>query len=102
MGRTLTIGEVAARTGLAASALRYYERERLIPRAARAGGKRVWSEDVLDRIAQLPSSQRTAMTLAYYQDLRQHEIAAHLGCSQMQVSRLLKRGRAALAEHLTR
>ncbi|WP_164710954.1 sigma-70 family RNA polymerase sigma factor [Euzebya pacifica] len=58
--------------------------------------------DVLDRIAQLPGPQRTAMTLAYYQDLRQHEIAAHLGCSQMQVSRLLKRGRAALAEHLTR
>ncbi|MEO2109103.1 MAG: sigma-70 family RNA polymerase sigma factor, partial [Actinomycetota bacterium] len=51
---------------------------------------------------QLPAPQRTAMTLAYYQDLRQHEIAAHLGCSQMQVSRLLRRGRAALAEHLTR
>jgi len=46
----LTIGEVAKRTGLAASALRYYERERLIPTADRRGGRRVYGEDVLDRL----------------------------------------------------
>ncbi len=58
--------------------------------------------DLLELISQLPGSQRTAMTLAYFEDLRQHEIAAHLGCSQMQVSRLLKRGRATLAAQVTR
>lgn len=69
MGRTLTIGEVAARTGLAASALRYYERERLIPRAARAGGKRVWSEDVLDRIALIDVAKGAGFTVAEIQTL---------------------------------
>ena len=47
----LSIGEVAKRTGIAASALRYYEREGLIPRADRQGGKRVYGEDILDRLA---------------------------------------------------
>jgi DNA-binding transcriptional MerR regulator len=37
----LPIGEVAKRSGVAASALRYYERAGLIPRADRQGGRRV-------------------------------------------------------------
>jgi len=49
--RTLSIGEVAERSGVAASALRYYEREGLVPPAAREGGRRVWPEDVLERLA---------------------------------------------------
>jgi MerR family redox-sensitive transcriptional activator SoxR len=47
----LSIGEVAQRTGVAASALRYYEREGLIPKADRQGGKRIYGEDILDRLA---------------------------------------------------
>lgn len=47
----LTIGEVAESTGVAASALRYYEREGLIPRADRRGGRRVYGEEILDRLA---------------------------------------------------
>src|SRR5262245_7913571 len=48
---SLPIGEVARRSGVAASALRYYERAGLIPRADRQGGRRVYGEDVLDRLA---------------------------------------------------
>jgi MerR family redox-sensitive transcriptional activator SoxR len=47
----LPIGEVAQRAGIAGSAIRYYERAGLIPRADRRGGKRVYDEDVLDRLA---------------------------------------------------
>lgn len=47
----LPIGEVARRSGFAASALRYYERAGLIPRADRSGGKRVYGEEILDRLA---------------------------------------------------
>ena len=47
----LPIGEVARRSGLAASALRYYERVGLIPRTDRAGGKRIYDEEILDRLA---------------------------------------------------
>jgi len=47
----LTIGEVARRAGIAASAIRYYERQGLVPRADRRGGKRVYGEDILERLA---------------------------------------------------
>lgn len=46
----LTIAEVSERSGVAASALRYYERERLLPRAPRIGGHRVFEEEVLNRL----------------------------------------------------
>ncbi len=38
----LSIGEVAGRAGLATSAIRYYEREGLLPRAGRRSGQRVY------------------------------------------------------------
>jgi MerR family redox-sensitive transcriptional activator SoxR len=47
----LPIGEVARRAGVAASAIRFYERAGLLPRADRRGGKRVYREEVLDRLA---------------------------------------------------
>lgn len=40
MGEQLTIGELASRTGVAASALRYWERLGLIPAPARVSGQR--------------------------------------------------------------
>ena len=47
----LTIGQVAARAGVRASAIRYYEVEGLLPSAVRQGGKRVYDPAVLDRLA---------------------------------------------------
>jgi DNA-binding transcriptional MerR regulator len=47
----LPIGEVARRSGVAASALRYYERAGLLPRADRRAGRRVYGEETLDRLA---------------------------------------------------
>ncbi len=47
----LTIGEVARHAGIAASAIRYYERQGLLPLADRRFGKRVYGEDILDRLA---------------------------------------------------
>jgi len=60
----LTIGEVAERTGIAASALRYYEREGLIPRADRRGGKRVYGGDILDRLALIGACKGAGFTVA--------------------------------------
>jgi hypothetical protein len=42
----MTIGLVAARTGLRASAIRYYEAQGLLPVAVRKGGKRVYDASV--------------------------------------------------------
>lgn len=65
----LTIGDVAKRTGIAASALRYYEREGLIPRADRRGGKRVYGEDILDRLALIGVCKGAGFTVAEIQTL---------------------------------
>lgn len=46
----MTIGELAGRAGLAASTIRYYEEVKLLPRPARASGRRVFDEQALDRL----------------------------------------------------
>ena len=46
--RTLTIGELANRTGIAPSALRYYEELGLIPPAPRVSGKRRYSRSLVE------------------------------------------------------
>jgi len=60
----LTIGEVAKRTGVAASALRYYERAGLIPKADRRGGKRIYGDDILDRLALIGVAKSAGFTVA--------------------------------------
>jgi MerR family redox-sensitive transcriptional activator SoxR len=47
----LTIGQVAARTGLRASAIRYYEALGLLRRPPRLGGKRVYPPSVVEQLA---------------------------------------------------
>ena len=55
---------------------------------------------LLSAISRLPHLERRALTLRIDQDLRQTEIADRLGCSQMQVSRLLRRAQAHVLELL--
>jgi MerR family redox-sensitive transcriptional activator SoxR len=62
--RLLSIGEVAEQTGVAASALRYYEREGLIPKAGRRGGKRVWNPEILDRLSLIGVAKAAGFTVA--------------------------------------
>jgi RNA polymerase sigma-B factor len=47
---------------------------------------------------QLPYLERAALSLRLSSDLKQTEIAERLGCSQMQVSRLLRRASATVRE----
>jgi MerR family transcriptional regulator, redox-sensitive transcriptional activator SoxR len=59
----LTIGEVARRSGVAASALRFYEQRDLI-RSERAGsGHRRYPRSVLRRVAFIVFAQRIGLTL---------------------------------------
>ncbi|HEX6747419.1 MAG TPA: MerR family transcriptional regulator [Longimicrobium sp.] len=60
----IPIGEVARRTGVRASALRYYEEAGLLPPARRAGGRRMYPADVVRRIRLLRFAQRAGFTLA--------------------------------------
>lgn len=60
----LTIGAVAIQSGIAASAIRYYEREGLIPKADRRGGRRVYDATIVDRLALIELAKRAGFTLA--------------------------------------
>lgn len=59
----LTVGEVAERAGLAASAVRYYEDEGLIPATRTAGGQRRFRRDVLRRLAFIRAAGNIGLTL---------------------------------------
>ncbi len=60
---SLTVGEVAARAGVPASTLRFYEREGLIAAARSEGGQRRYEREVLRRIAFVRAAQRVGLTL---------------------------------------
>ena len=58
------IGQLARRTGVATSALRYYERIGLLSAAARAGGRRHYEESSAERVALIRLYQDAGFTLA--------------------------------------
>jgi MerR family transcriptional regulator, redox-sensitive transcriptional activator SoxR len=60
----LTIGEVARRTGVRTSALRYYEEEGLLPAPRRVNGRRRYSPSILPVLAVLRFAQQAGFTLA--------------------------------------
>ncbi len=51
--QTLSIGELANRTGIAPSALRYYEELGLIPPASRVSGKRRYNRSVVEHLGMI-------------------------------------------------
>ena len=65
----LSIGELARRTGLSVSAIRFYEARGLVPEPERAGGKRRYGEEVLRRLAIIDAAQRVGFTLEEIRDL---------------------------------
>ena len=65
--RDLDIGEVAARFGLPASTLRYYEEKGLIRSVGRRGLRRLYDPAVLERLAMIGLGQSAGFSL--------HEIA---------------------------
>lgn len=64
----LTIGDVAERTGVAASALRFYESEGLVEATRTAGGQRRYARSVLRRIAFVRVAQRVGLSLEEIRD----------------------------------
>jgi MerR family redox-sensitive transcriptional activator SoxR len=59
----LPIGEVATRSGLAPSAIRFYEAEGLVRAERTDGGRRAFRRHVLRRLAFISSAQRVGLTL---------------------------------------
>ena len=72
LGDRLTIGELAARGGIAHSALRYYEELGLISAERTAGGQRRYPRSMLRRVAFVRAAQRVGLSL--------EEVAEALAC----------------------
>jgi len=60
----LTVGEVAARSGVNVSALHFYERKQLITSRRTSGNQRRYRRDVLRRVALIRVAQRVGIPLA--------------------------------------
>jgi MerR family redox-sensitive transcriptional activator SoxR len=60
---TLTVGEVAARSGFAPSAVRYYHREGLITADRSSGGQRRFDRSVLRRLAFISAARHVGLSL---------------------------------------
>lgn len=83
----LTIGEVARRSGVKASTVRYYETLGVLPEPERVSGQRRYTVDVLRRLAIIDVAQRAGCSLEEIRDL--------LSAADEPASRRLR----ALAEH---
>lgn len=62
--RALTVGEVAARSGVAVSTLHFYEAQGLISSWRNGGNQRRYAREVLRRVAVIKVAQRTGIPLA--------------------------------------
>lgn len=60
---TLGIGEVAREAGLSVSAIRFYERNGLLPEAERVGGKRRFGVDVVRRLGVIDVAKQAGFSL---------------------------------------
>jgi DNA-binding transcriptional MerR regulator len=59
----MTIGELAAASGLPASTIRYWEKIGVLPKPIRAGGQRRYSADAVQRLAVLRLAQACGFRL---------------------------------------
>src|SRR4051794_32140085 len=60
----MKIGELAERTGVPASAIRYYEKEGLLPKAQRgANGYRIYKDHALERLDLIQLGQKLGFSL---------------------------------------
>jgi MerR family redox-sensitive transcriptional activator SoxR len=67
--KQLSIGEVAKRSGLRTSALRYYEEIGLLPPPNRRSGRRYYDPSVLRRLAVIALCQGTGFTISEISEL---------------------------------
>ena len=59
----LSIGAVAERAGISVSAIRFYEREGLLPAAERVGGQRRFAEETLGRLGVIDVAKQAGFSL---------------------------------------
>ncbi|AMJ57368.1 MULTISPECIES: redox-sensitive transcriptional activator SoxR [Stenotrophomonas] len=97
--RELSVGEVARRSGIAISALHFYERKGLIQSQRTAGNQRRFQSDVLRRLAVIQAAQRVGMPLQAVAR-RLGELPAGRAPSKAEWARMSARWRKELDAHI--
>ena len=95
--RLLTIGELARRTGIAPSALRYYEELGLLPTPARISGQRRYPESAVERVGIILLLSNVGFTLA-----EQKAFMAARAVAPNEWRRLARRKRAELDDQIAK
>jgi DNA-binding transcriptional MerR regulator len=67
----MTIGQLAERTGVPASAIRYWEQHELLPEPERHGGQRRYPAEAADRIMLLRKCQTAGLSLDEIREFQQ-------------------------------
>ena len=67
--KSMTIGEVARRAGVATSSIRYYERVGLLPEPERSHGQRRYDSDVLGKLGFIGVAQSAGFKLREIKEL---------------------------------
>jgi MerR family transcriptional regulator, redox-sensitive transcriptional activator SoxR len=99
MEQLLTIGEVANRTGLATSAIRFYDSRGLIGATRTEAGQRRFRRDVLRRIAFIRVAQRVGLSLEEIEEALS-ELPLERAPSRSDWGRLSRRWRGRLDERI--
>jgi MerR family transcriptional regulator, redox-sensitive transcriptional activator SoxR len=77
----ITIDEVARRTNVRASAIRYYERVGLLPEPIRLYGRRSYEQEVIGQLALIKGAKRAGFTLREIRVLL-HGFPAEVGAAE--------------------
>ena len=67
----MRIGEIARRTGLKISAIRFYEAEGLLPHPARTSGRREFDSRAVDRLQLIAAAQQLGFKLTEIREMLQ-------------------------------
>jgi MerR family redox-sensitive transcriptional activator SoxR len=99
--RQLSVGEVARRSGLAVSAIHFYESKGLISSCRSAGNQRRYTPDVLRYLAIIKVAQRAGIPLDEIQDaLGEYEPGLRVTAAQWKV--VASKWRKRLDERITK
>src|SRR5918999_1376099 len=97
--KELTVGQLAARSGVAVSALHFYERQGLITSRRTSGNQRRYRRDTLRRVALIRIAQRVGIPLAQVGDALA-ELPEGRTPNRQDWERLSRRWRAELDERI--
>jgi MerR family mercuric resistance operon transcriptional regulator len=99
----MRIGELARRTGVAADTLRFYEREGVLPRSARAAnGYREYDEADAEHVRLLADLRSLEIPLADAAEVARFCHSGHCDVAAHELPELIERQRQGIAERIAR